>query len=210
MISALTGMGLSAAAGLNAYIPFLIVALLARFTDLVTLPSSYSWIESWWAIGVGAVLLLAEVFLDKIPAIDSINDAIQTAVRPAMGGLMGAAMASAAELDSSSFMQENSWIGVVLGVAVAALVHGTKMAARPVINTATLGTGGAVVSTAEDGTSVVLSFIAILLPVLVIGVLILLVWAWFGIWAALRRRRRRRLAGAPSTDTAWLDRDLPR
>ena len=41
MIAALTGMGLSAAAGLNAYIPFMIVALIARFTDVITLPSSF-------------------------------------------------------------------------------------------------------------------------------------------------------------------------
>ena len=68
MIAALTGMGLSAAAGLNAYIPFLIVALIARFTDLITLPTSFAWIESWWAIGIGSILLIAELVLDKIPA----------------------------------------------------------------------------------------------------------------------------------------------
>ena len=41
MLAALTGMGLSAAAGLNAYIPFLVVALIARsvsYTHL-TLPT---------------------------------------------------------------------------------------------------------------------------------------------------------------------------
>ena len=81
MIAALTGMGLSAAAGLNAYIPFLIVALVARFTDVITLPATYAWIESWWAIGIGAVLLLSEVVLDKIPAVDSVNDAVQTFIR---------------------------------------------------------------------------------------------------------------------------------
>ena len=53
MIEALTGMGLSAAAGLNAYIPFLVVALAARFTDVITLPTSLTWIESGWAIGIG-------------------------------------------------------------------------------------------------------------------------------------------------------------
>ena len=41
MIAVLTGMGLSAAAGLNAYIPFLIVALIAKYTDFIVLPSSY-------------------------------------------------------------------------------------------------------------------------------------------------------------------------
>ena len=46
------GNGLSAAAGLNAYIPFLIVALIAKYTDVITLPASYAWMESWWAIGI--------------------------------------------------------------------------------------------------------------------------------------------------------------
>ena len=101
MIAALTGMGLSAAAGLNAYIPFLVVALLARFTDVVVLPTGFEWMESWWAIGIGAVLLLTEVTLDKVPAVDSVNDAVQTFIRPSMGGLMGAATAGAITLDLS-------------------------------------------------------------------------------------------------------------
>ena len=91
MIAALTGMGLSAAAGLNAYIPFLLVALLARFTDVITLPVGLTWIESGWAIAVGVVLLLAELVLDKVPAVDTVNDAIQSFIRPSMGGLMTAA-----------------------------------------------------------------------------------------------------------------------
>ena len=65
MLAALTGLGLSAAAGFNAYIPFLIVACVARFTTLVTLPSEFAWIESWWAIG-GAAILLVSVELDEI------------------------------------------------------------------------------------------------------------------------------------------------
>lgn len=78
MLAALTGMGLSAAAGLNAYIPFLVVALVSRFTDLIcTLPAGYEWIDSNWAIGIGSALLLAEIVLDKIPAVDTVNDTIQ-------------------------------------------------------------------------------------------------------------------------------------
>ena len=80
MIAALTGIGLSAAAGLNAYIPFLIVALIAKYTDVITLPASYAWMESWWAIGIGAVLLLTELVLDKVPAIDSISSLPMTSL----------------------------------------------------------------------------------------------------------------------------------
>ena len=153
MIAALTGMGLSAAAGLNAYIPFLLVALVAKFTDVINLPSAYSWIESWWAIGIGAILLLAEVVLDKIPAVDSVNDAVQTFIRPSMGGLVFAATSAAEDLDNSTWMTSHPWVGVVLGVVVSGLVHTGKVAARPAINAGTLGAGAPVVSTVEDGTS---------------------------------------------------------
>ena len=192
MIAALTGMGLSAAAGLNAYIPFLVVALLSRFTDVITLPQSYAWIESWWAIGIGIVLLLTEVLLDKVPAIDSVNDAVQTFIRPSMGGLIFAATSAAAEIDNSSWMTAHPWVGVVLGVIVSGLVHSGKAAARPAINAGTLGFGAPVASTVEDGASVGLSLVAIFIPVLVVLFLIALAWLLIWLWLKVRRWRKRR------------------
>lgn len=196
MIAALTGMGLSAAAGLNAYIPFLIVALVARFTDVITLPATYAWIESWWAIGIGAVLLLSEVVLDKIPAVDSVNDAVQTFIRPAMGGLVFAATAAAADLDSSAWMTAHPWVGVALGVVVSGLVHTGKVAARPVVNMGTAGFGAPVVSTAEDGASVGLSLAALFAPLLCLVALILLAWVLIAGSLRVRRWRRRRGSSA--------------
>ena len=196
MIAALTGMGLSAAAGLNAYIPFLVVALVARFTDLITLPAGYTWIESNWAIGIGAVLLLTEVVLDKVPGVDTVNDTIQTVIRPMMGGLIFAATTAASELDNSAWMADNPWAPVALGIVVSGIVHMGKMAARPVVNIGTAGLGGPVVSTVEDGASFGLSLIAIIAPVLVIVALALLAWAL--IWMALRVRRRRSSGAAPA------------
>jgi uncharacterized membrane protein len=190
MLAALTGMGLSAAAGFNAYIPFLIVALIAKFTDVIVLPAGLSWIESWWAIGIGTVLLIAEFTLDKIPVVDTVNDTIQTVIRPTMGGVMFAATQAAENLESGPWMQENSWVGIVLGVVVALIVHSGKMAARPVINAATLGAGAPVVSTVEDGASVGLSLIAIFLPILIIAVLGILIWVWLRIRRLGRRRDR--------------------
>jgi hypothetical protein len=185
-------MGLSAAAGLNAYIPFLVVALIARFTDYITLPVGYEWIESNWAIGIGAALLLAEVILDKIPAVDTINDTIQTFIRPSMGGLIFAATTAAAQLDNSTWMKENPWVSVVLGVLISGLVHTGKMAARPVINVGTVGTGAPVVSTLEDISSLGLSLIALIAPLLVIVALALLAWLLIWMWLRVRRWRRTR------------------
>jgi len=185
-------MGLSAAAGLNAYIPFLVVALIARFTDYIVLPVGYEWIESNWAIGIGAALLLAEIILDKIPAVDTINDTIQTFIRPSMGGLIFAATTAAAQLDNSTWMKENPWVSVVLGVLISGLVHTGKMAARPVINVGTVGTGAPVVSTVEDISSLGLSLIALIAPLLVILALALLAWLLIWMWLRVRRWRRPR------------------
>ncbi len=196
MLAALTGTGLSAAAGLNAYIPFLIVALVARFTDLITLPSGYEWISSGWAIGIGAVLLLAEVVLDKVPAVDTVNDTIQTFIRPSMGGLIFAATNAASDLDHSTWMADHPWVSVVLGVLISGVIHTGKMAARPVVNGATVGFGAPIVSTVEDGASIGLSVIAILAPVFVVVALGLLVWLL--VWMALRVRDWRRSRRPPS------------
>ncbi len=193
MLAALTGAGLSAAAGLNAYIPFLVVALIARFTDVIALPSQYAWIESDWAIGGAAILLVGEVVFDKIPVVDHINDAVGTFVRPASGGLIFAATQAADDFEQgSSFLADNPWIGVVLGIITAGIVHTGKAVTRPVVNASTLGVGAPVVSTAEDTASVGLSVVAIFFPVIVILLLVLLLWGAVALWRRGRRRARER------------------
>jgi hypothetical protein len=185
MLASLTGLGLSAAAGLNAYIPLLLVGLLARFTDVITLPEPYRWIQSGWALGVVSVLLVAEEVLDKVPVVDHVNDTIQTLVRPTVGGVIFAATSAAEQADNSTWMQEHPWVGVLLGVVVA-----TKATARPLVNATTVGAGTPVVSAAEDVASLGMSLVAVFLPILVVVVLLLLAWAA----VAMYRRRRRRPA----------------
>ena len=98
----LTGFGLATAAGLNAYIPLLPLGMLSRFTDLVTLPHGWAWLENGWVMTIVAVLLVIEIIADKIPVLDSINDTIQTFVRPTAGGIVfgsGTAAETAAVAD---------------------------------------------------------------------------------------------------------------
>jgi hypothetical protein len=198
MIAALTGSGLAAAAGLNAYIPFLLVAVIARVSDVIELPSDYAWVQSNWAIGVGSVLLLTELVLDKIPVVDHLNDTVATVIRPTVGGLIFSATSSAENLDNSAWMQHNPWVGAILGVIVAGLTHTTKAAVRPAVNLSTAGTGAPVISTLEDIASIGLSLAAIFAPLLVIVFLVILGWAIFRLvrWLIRRRQRRNLLASA--------------
>ncbi|GAA1570435.1 DUF4126 domain-containing protein [Actinomadura kijaniata] len=198
MLAGLTGLGLSAAAGLNAYIPLLVVGVLDRLTDTVTLPAEFGWLTNGWVLALLAVLLAAEVVLDKIPAVDSVNDMVQTLVRPASGGAVFAATDAAGRLESSSFFQQHAWIGWVAGVVVALLVHLGKASVRPAVNAGTLGAGAPVVSTVEDGVSLGMSVLAILAPV--VALIALLMFAYVALrlvrYAHRRRRRRRRNAAA--------------
>jgi hypothetical protein len=190
-VELLTGFGLATAAGLNAYIPLLALGLLSRFTDLVTLPHGWAWLENGWVMTIVAVLLVVEIVADKIPALDSINDAIQTFVRPTAGGIVfgsGTAAQTSAVTDPGAFAQSGQWIPVVTGVVTALVVSLTKSTVRPAANVATAGMAAPVLSTVEDITSIGLVFLAILVPVLVLVVVGALVWAVIRI---VRRRRRR-------------------
>jgi hypothetical protein len=193
VLEALTGTGLAASAGLNAYVPLLTVGLLARYSDLVTLPSGWQWLSNGWVITILLVLLVIEVVADKVPMVDHVNDVVQTAVRPTAGGLVFGAGTGAQSVtvdDPGRFFGSQQWVPIVIGMVIALAVHAVKAAARPVINTTTAGFGAPLASAVEDAGSVLGSLVAILLPALVL--LFLLGFVFFVTWVVRRRRRRRR------------------
>ncbi len=193
VLEVLTGSGLAASAGLNAYIPLVTMGALARWTDLIDLPTGWQWLANGWVLAILSVLLAVEVVADKIPAVDHLNDVVQTVVRPTAGGLAfgaGSTSETVTVSDPGTFFSSHQWVPIVAGVLIALCVHGVKAAARPVVNAATVGFGAPVASTAEDAGSVLVSLLAIVFPVLVLIALALLVW--FAVWV-LRRRTRRRL-----------------
>jgi hypothetical protein len=194
VLGALTGLGLATSAGLNAYIPLLCVSLLARYTDLITLPAGWTWMQNGWVIGIFSVLLAIEFVADKVPVVDHVNDVVQTVIRPTSGGLVfGAASGAqtATVKDPGQFFSGHAWVPIAFGIVAAFTVHSVKAASRPVINATTVGAGAPVVSTIEDIVSVVGSIVAIVLPILV---LVFLVGLVLGFVALLRRRRRRKEA----------------
>ncbi len=176
--------GLSASAGLNAYIPLLVVALLGRFTNLIKLSSPWDTLESWWVIGVLILLSLVEFFADKIPAINHVNDVIQTVIRPVAGAIVFAASARI-------ITDVHPILAMVMGLFVAGIVHTVKsVVVRPAITATTGGAGNVLASIAEDVLSTILSIIAAVTPVVIAVILVLggalVVW-W--IWRRINRQR---------------------
>jgi hypothetical protein len=175
----LSAFGLSASAGLNAYIPLLVVALLARYTDLLQLSAPWDSLTNGWIIALLVLLSLIEFFADKIPAVNHINDIIQSFVRPTAGAIVFAASAQV-------ITDINPILSLGAGLLVAGGVHAVKsLAVRPIVTATTAGIGDVPVSVAEDVISTVLSILSIVLPVLVLVTLIIMI-----VWLSSRRRRR--------------------
>ena len=182
----LSAFGLSASAGLNAYIPLLVVGVIGHYTHWINLTPPYDLLANPWILILVSVLLIIEMLADKIPAVNHINDIIQTIFRPSAGAIVFAASAH-------SLTGVNPYLALICGLLVAGGVHTVKSAAiRPAVTATTGGTANIPVSIAEDVVSTVLSILSIVLPILV-GVFLLLLIVLL-IWFFLRRARRRRQA----------------
>ena len=180
--------GLSASAGLNAYIPLLVISLTARFTDLIHLSEPWDALTSWWIIGLLFVLSLIEFFADKFPAVNHANDAIQTFVRPVAGAIVFAASANV-------ITEVHPVLALGAGVLVSGTVHAVKAAAvRPAVTASTGGVGNVPVSIAEDIFATGLSILAIIIPIL-IGFIFILFTALV-VWLFWRRNKRKELEHA--------------
>ena len=182
LLNIFSAFGLSASAGLNAYIPLFIVGLLAHYTDLIHLQKPWDTLANPWILILLGVLLIIEMLADKVPAINHINDLIQTIVRPAAGAIAFAASANV-------ITDVHPVLALACGLLVAGSVHAAKaLAVRPAVTATTGGAGNVPVSILEDIVSTVVSFLSILLPVIV-GTLLIVVLALV-IWWLWRRMNR--------------------
>ena len=174
--------GLSASAGLNAYIPLLVVALVSRFTNLMTLEAPWDTLSSPWIIVLLLFLSVIEFFADKIPAVNHVNDAIQSFVRPAAGAIAFAA-------STSVISGIHPVIALAAGLMISGGVHAAKAGTlRPAVTASTGGVGNIGVSILEDIISTVLSILAILIPIFV-GIFLVMVTSWI-IWLMWRRANK--------------------
>ncbi|MGC1378872.1 MAG: DUF4126 domain-containing protein [Anaerolineales bacterium] len=175
--------GLSASAGLNAYIPLFTIAIIAHFTNWFKLNPPYDALGNPWIVILLGVLVIIEFLADKIPAVNHLNDLLQTFVRPVAGAIVFAA--SAKVLTDISPV-----LSLACGLFIAGGIHAVKsLAIRPAVTAATAGAGNVPVSLAEDLLAALTSFLAIVLPVIIACVFVLL--AALLIWRLWRRSKAR-------------------
>ena len=183
LLGIFSAFGLSASAGVNAYIPLLAVGVIAHyFPDTLKLSQPWDLIANPWILILLGLLVIIEMLADKIPAVNHINDLIQTVVRPAAGAVVFAASAQV-------ITEIHPVLALACGLLVAGSVHVTKSAVvRPIVSATTGGAGNVPVSLAEDFAATGVSLISLFLPIfvgfLLAGFALALYW-----WLAGRRRQ---------------------
>lgn len=180
----LSAFGLSASAGLNAYIPLLVIGVLAHYTDLLQLNSPWDVLANPWILILLGVLVCIEMLADKVPAINHVNDLIQTIIRPVAGAIVFAASARV-------ITDLHPVFALACGLLIAGSVHVVKsVAVRPAVTATTGGTANVPVSIAEDLISTITSLISILMPLL-LGLLLIIVLVLVLMWFRRRASKRK-------------------
>ncbi|QNN23935.1 DUF4126 domain-containing protein [Planctomycetales bacterium ZRK34] len=186
------GVGLAAACGFRVFVPLLVMAVGARWGGVITDPG-YEWVTSDIAIIGLSVATAVEIAAYYIPWVDNLLDTIATPMAVAAGS---AAMATVLPDMGPMF----KWgTALIAGGGTAGVVQGATVATRALSTATTGGVANPVVSTGENGSAVVMSILAIVIPIVVaILVLVVLIWA---IRRIIRWRRNRRAAMAPDEPT---------
>ena len=168
IISIFLGIGLAAAVGFRIFLPFLVVNLAAQW-DLLELASGFEWMGSKPALILFATASLLEVLAYFIPWFDNLLDVITAPAAMICGTLMMASIM----VDMAPWIR---WtLAVIAGGGTAGLIKGTSTATRAVTSITTAGIGNPIIATIEVIGSILLSVMAVFIPLLaVIMVLVLL------------------------------------
>ncbi|MFV9506169.1 MAG: DUF4126 domain-containing protein [Oscillochloridaceae bacterium umkhey_bin13] len=160
IIALATGLGLATASGLNAYLPLLTIGIFARL-GWIELAQPFDLLTNIFVLLIIAALAVMDFVGDKVPAVDSMLHAGGMIISP----IAGVILALASQGDIATI---NPILVGAAGLVAAGSTQAARAAVRPVVTAATGGTGNAVVSAVEDGASIGLSVLAIIVPIVAV------------------------------------------
>lgn len=184
--------GLAWGSGLRLYAVLLTAGVLGRFGYL-DLPPDLVVLGHPLVLAVSAGMFTAEFVADKVPAFDSLWDAVHTFIRVPAGALLAAAALG---------QMDPVWIAVaaIVGGTITGTVHATKAGSRALLNTSPEPFSNWTASFLEDLLAPAGLWLAISYPALFIALLVaalaLAAWLLPRLWRAFRSVLRRMRPGA--------------
>ena len=197
--------GLAWASGMRLYAVCFVLGALGYF-QFVTLPGHLHVLSNPWVLGASGVLCVAEFIADKVPAFDSLWDAVHTFIR----GPGGAVLATLA-VSNGANSELTQVIAALVGGTLATSAHLTKAGTRALVNHSPEPFSNWGLSAGEDVASVGILWLAwqhpVIFCVVLVAFIVFMVWALPKLWRLIRgmfRRLRRFLADAPDVSAATL------
>lgn len=180
-LALITGLGWTS--GLRLYAVVFCLGLLQRYGGY-SLPGELGMLAHPWVIAVSGLLFVTEFFADKIPAVDTLWDALHTFIRIPGGALLAAAAVAGGDPGLA-------WPAALLGGSAAAGAHFAKAGSRALINTSPEPFSNGIASLTEDTLALAALWLAFKQPLLFLALLALFVlaalWLLPKLWRGLRR-----------------------
>jgi hypothetical protein len=171
--------GLSACAGLRAFLPVFGIGAAARLFDWPLAPA-VGWLSSDAALIIFGLATVLEICADKIPVVDNVLDSIHTFAGPAAGALVS--FSPFVEISPPFALA----LAIMTGATIAGGVHALAATSRVKSTLLTAGLANPLLSFIEDVVAFVSLIMALLAPILILLFIIAIVL----FFRSLRRRRR--------------------
>lgn len=183
LLSICIGIGLSAACGFRIFVPPLMMSMAAIFGHLMLTPN-FAWMGTYTAMVAFAVATFIEVAAYYIPWVDNLLDTVATPMAIAAGTVVTASLIP----DTDPMLQWS--VALIAGGGSAGTIQALTGIGRLASTVMTGGLGNALLSTIESGSSIILSGLAIVVPVFtvcVVAVLLVFTLSQLGRSLSLKR-----------------------
>lgn len=182
LVAVITGVGLAASCGFRVFVPLFLVSLSMNTgvempMGLGTAMQSLMGEDMAWlgqplvTTGFG-IAMLVEIGGFYVPWLDNVLDTLATPAALAAGTFLSGAVMP--ELLGDGAMKWTA--ALIAGGGTSGLVQATTVLTRGTSSATTAGLGNPLVATLELIGSVVTTFLAVLIPLLVIALLVLITW----------------------------------
>ncbi|NEQ22246.1 MAG: DUF4126 domain-containing protein [Microcoleus sp. SIO2G3] len=186
LLSICIGIGLSAACGFRVFVPPLVMSIASLFGHLELSPS-FEWMGSYPALVIFAVATGIEIAAYYIPWVDHLLDVIATPMAIAAGTFVTASVIP----EGDPMLQ---WtVALIAGGGAAGTIQAFTGIGRLASTMMTGGLGNPLISTLESGGSIILSGLAIAVPVFavcLVAVLLVFTLSKLGRSLAVKRERQ--------------------
>jgi Domain of unknown function (DUF4126) len=175
IVSICLGIGLASASGFRVFFPMFALSLASHF-NVIPLNESWAWIGGIPALISFGAAMLFEISGYYIPFIDNLLDTIATP----LAAIAGFVVMVSTLVDINPTI--TTILAIIAGGGTATAIQGITTMTRLASSVKTAGIGNPVVSTAETGTAITLSSLAIFLPIiaviLVVIIFVVIYWVY--------------------------------